>query len=330
MLHPIKVGEYRFENNLALAPMAGVTDQPFRDLAKKLGAGITVSEMVASNPDTRSSRKSQLRTQYLEEASPIIVQIVGNDAEVMADAARYHIDQGAQIIDINMGCPAKKVCRKAAGSALLGDEKNVAQILSAVVKAIDHPVSLKIRTGLSRDTRNAVEIAKIAEDSGVQLLAIHGRSRADKFTGDADYETIGEVCQTINIPVIANGDITTPEKAAEVMQTTGAAGIMIGRAAQGRPWIFREIAHFLKTGEHYPKPGVNEIAALMLNHLRNLHAFYGEPAGVRIARKHIGWYLATLPQSQVWRKKINQLTSSNQQLQEIENYFSLMPADHCV
>lgn len=321
MLHPITIGNYRFENNLALAPMAGVTDQPFRILAKKLGAGITVSEMVASNPETRSSRKSLLRTEYQEEPSPVIVQLVGNDASVMADAAKFHVDQGAHIIDINMGCPAKKVCRKAAGSALLGDEKNVARILCAVVNAIDHPVTLKIRTGVSREARNAVQIAKIAEDNGVQLLTVHGRSREDKFNGDAEYETIRQVCQAVKLPVIANGDISSAKKAAQVFQATGAAGIMIGRGAQGRPWIFREIAHFLKTGEQLPAPKINEIATLMLEHLTNLHTFYGEPAGVRIARKHIGWYFSTLPDSQGWRKRINQLTSSNQQLDAVEQYF---------
>ena len=317
-LHPLNIGSLEFPNNLVLAPMAGVTDLPFRQLCKRMGAGMTVSEMVASNPSLRNSRKSQQRLQHSQEPQPICVQIVGNDPQQMAEAARYNVTMGAALIDINMGCPAKKVYRKQAGSALLANEPLVRSILETVVAAVDVPVTLKIRTGTSPQRRNAVEIAKIAQDSGIQALAVHGRTRADKFNGDAEYETIRNVCQTVSIPVLANGDIHSPQKAANILKLTGADGLMIGRAAQGRPWIFREIGHYLEYGERMSAPRTEEITSILIQHVKALHGFYGEPAGVRIARKHIGWYLKTLGRGILENNKhINRIDSANKQLEAL-------------
>jgi len=272
----MRIGPYQLNNQLILAPMAGVTDLPFRQLCKQLGAGMAVSEMVSSNSLLWGSKKTQRRAEHAGEIEPKSVQIMGTEPEMLAEAARYNADQGAQIIDINMGCPAKKVCNVLAGSALLRDEVLVGRILDAVVKAVDIPVTLKIRTGWDRDNRNAVQIGRIAETAGIQALAIHGRTRADQYKGEAEYDTIGEVKQSISIPVIANGDITSPEKAKSVLEHTGADAVMIGRAAQGRPWIFREIDHYLRTGTKLPEPDVIEVRDILLGHLQNLYAFYGD------------------------------------------------------
>ena len=301
--------------------MAGVTDRPFRQLCKKLGAGMAVSEMVTSNSLLYGSAKTLRRANHEGEVNPISVQIAGADPKLMAEAARYNVDNGAQIIDINMGCPAKKICNVMAGSALLKDEPLVAQILRAVVSAVDVPVTLKIRTGWDKQNRNAVMIAKMAEDIGVQALAMHGRTRACLYTGDAEYDTIAAVKQAIKIPLIANGDITTPEKAKFVLEKTGADAVMIGRAAQGRPWIFREIEHFLATGEHLPPPQVTEIHSVLLEHLNDLYAFYGDLTGMRVARKHISWYTKGLIGSASFRHNMNQLQSIPEQLGAINAFF---------
>ena len=301
--------------------MAGVTDRPFRQLCKKLGAGMAVSEMVTSNSLLYGSAKTLRRANHEGEVNPISVQIAGADPKMMAEAAKYNVDNGAQIIDINMGCPAKKICNVMAGSALLKDEPLVSQILKAVVGAVDVPVTLKIRTGWDKQNRNAVAVAKMAEDIGVQALAMHGRTRACLYTGDAEYETIAAVKQAINIPLIANGDITTPEKAKFVLEQTGADAVMIGRAAQGRPWIFREIEHFLKTGTHLPAPEVSEIHRVMLEHLHDLYAFYGELTGMRVARKHISWYTKGLIGSANFRHGMNQLQTVEAQLAAINEFF---------
>lgn len=297
--------------------MAGVTDLPFRQLCKNLGAGLAVSEMVASNPAMRGSKKSVARTNFSLEIAPVSVQIVGNDPATMADAARHNVALGAQIIDINMGCPAKKVCRKMAGSALLADEPLVEKILSAVTQAVSVPVTLKIRTGTTEDHRNAVQIARIAEQAGIQLLAIHGRTREARFNGTAEHHTTREVCRSVSIPVLANGDIQSPQQALEILKHTGAAGLMIGRAAQGNPWIFREVAHFLSTGQLRSRPSSKEVLSTLLHHIQSLHRFYGEPTGVRIARKHIGWYLQCFSGSRPYRDKINRIESSAAQLDAI-------------
>lgn len=301
--------------------MAGVTDRPFRQLCKKLGAGMAVSEMVTSNSLLYGSAKTLRRANHEGEVNPISVQIAGADPKMMAEAAKYNVDNGAQIIDINMGCPAKKICNVMAGSALLKDEPLVAQILRAVVEAADVPVTLKIRTGWDKFNRNAVAVARMAEDIGVQALAMHGRTRACLYTGDAEYETIAAVKQAIKIPLIANGDITTPEKAKFVLEQTGADGVMIGRAAQGRPWIFREIEHFLKTGTHLPPPEVSEIHRVMLGHLHDLYAFYGDLTGMRVARKHISWYTKGLVGSANFRHNMNQLQTIELQLAAINEFF---------
>lgn len=294
--------------------MAGVTDLPFRNLCKSLGAGMAVSEMVSSNAQLWKSEKTQRRISHAGESEPVAVQIAGADPALMATAAKYNADRGAQIIDINMGCPAKKVCNVMAGSALLRDEQLVAAILEAVVKAVDIPVTLKIRTGWDPAHRNAVRIARIAEQSGIQALAVHGRTRSCAFGGDAEYEIIAQIKQSVAIPVIANGDIATPEKARLVLQQTNADGLMIGRAAQGRPWIFREFAHFLATGEHLPAPTINEVSNILLGHLQNLYEFYGEYAGLRIARKHISWYTKNHPNGAAFRVAINQVETAALQL----------------
>jgi len=302
--------------------MAGVTDRPFRMLCKKLGAGLAVSEMVTSNSLLYGSAKTLRRANHEGEVEPISVQIAGADPKMMAEAARYNVDNGAQIIDINMGCPAKKICNVMAGSALLKDEPLVSQILKAVVAAVDVPVTLKIRTGWDKQNRNAIAVARMAEDIGVQALAMHGRTRACAYMGEAEYDTIAAVKQAIKIPLIANGDITTPEKAKFVLDYTGADAVMIGRAAQGRPWIFREIEHYLATGEHMPAPEVAEIRAVMLGHLHDLYEFYGELTGMRVARKHISWYTKGLKDSANFRHQMNQLQTIEAQLAAIEEFFN--------
>ena len=317
----MQIGPYKLKNNLVVAPMAGVTDRPFRVLCKRLGAGMAVSEMVTSNSLLYGSAKTLRRANHEGEVEPISVQIAGADPKMMAEAAKYNVDNGAQIIDINMGCPAKKICNVMAGSALLKDEPLVAQILKAVVGAVDVPVTLKIRTGWDKQNRNAVAVAKMAEDIGIQALAMHGRTRACGYTGDAEYDTIAAVRQAVDIPLIANGDITTPEKAKFVLERTGADAVMIGRAAQGRPWIFREIEHYLATGEHMPAPEVGEIRAVMLEHLHDLYAFYGELTGMRVARKHISWYTKGLVGSANFRHNMNQLQTIEAQLEAIETFF---------
>lgn len=317
----MQIGPYKLRNNLVVAPMAGVTDRPFRMLCKKLGAGYAVSEMVTSNSLLYGSAKTLRRANHEGEVEPISVQIAGADPKMLAEAAKYNVDHGAQVIDINMGCPAKKICNVMAGSALLKDEPLVSQILKAVVGAVDVPVTLKIRTGWDKQNRNAVAVAKMAEDIGVQALAMHGRTRACAYMGDAEYDTIAEVKQAINIPLIANGDITTPEKAKFVLDYTGADGVMIGRAAQGRPWIFREIEHYLATGEHMPAPEVEEIRSVMLEHLHDLYAFYGDLTGMRVARKHISWYTKGLKDSANFRHAMNQLQTIEEQLAAIHTFF---------
>ena len=313
---------FNLRNNLFVAPMAGVTDRPFRQLCKKLGAGIAVSEMVTSNSLLYGSEKTLRRANHDGEVEPISVQIAGADPDMMARAAIHNAERGAQIIDINMGCPAKKVCNVMAGSALMQDEPLVARILEAVVKAVpDTPVTLKFRTGWNREHRNAPTLARIAEDSGVRALAVHGRTRADQYTGDAEYDTIAEVKSIVRIPVIANGDITTPQKAAFVLGYTGADGVMIGRAAQGRPWIFREIEHFLLTGEELPAPLVSEIHRVCREHLADLYAFYGEERGVKIARKHISWYTKGLVGSAAFRRAMNQIPDPLAQLDAVDDFF---------
>ncbi|MFK8331165.1 tRNA dihydrouridine synthase DusB [Pseudomonas sp. BJa5] len=317
----VRIGPYTLQNSLILAPMAGVTDQPFRQLCRRMGAGLVVSEMVSSDMSLWNSRKSRLRMVHEGDPEPRSVQIAGGDAQMLAAAARANVEAGAQIIDINMGCPAKKVCNKAAGSALLKDEALVSEILHAVVAAVDVPVTLKIRTGWDRANKNGLTVAKIAEQAGIQALAVHGRTRADLYTGDAEYDTIAAIKQAVSIPVFANGDITSPEKARDVLQATGADGLLIGRAAQGRPWIFREIEHYLRTGEHLPAPQLEEVERILLEHLTALHAFYGDVMGVRIARKHVGWYLATLPGAREFRAQFNRLEDTQAQCANVRSFF---------
>jgi tRNA-dihydrouridine synthase B len=317
----MRIGPYQLENNLIVAPMAGVTDRPFRQLCRSFGAGMAVSEMVSSNSALWGNRKTMRRLDFAGESGPISVQILGADPETMAEAARVNVDHGADIIDINMGCPAKKVCKIDAGSALLRNELKVARILEAVVGAVDIPVTLKIRTGWDPDNRNGVDIARIAEGSGIQALAVHGRTRACGFSGEAEYDTIRRIVETVSIPVIANGDIDSPEKAKKVLATTGAAGIMVGRAARGRPWLFREIAHYLATGEDLPGPSPSWICGLLTEHLQHLYDFYGEYQGVRVARKHIAWYSKNLPQSTQFRKRINRAESPQEQRALVEEFF---------
>jgi len=326
----MQLGPYSLSSPVFLAPMAGVTDRPFRLLCSEMGAGLVVSEMVTSEPHLRNSRKTRERMDHIGETGPISVQIAGTEANKMADAAQYNVKHGAQIIDINMGCPAKKVCNVAAGSALMKDEKRVAEILQAVVAAVDVPVTLKIRTGWDLQNKNAPQIARIAEDCGIQMLSIHGRTRADAYRGDAEYDTIARVKQQVNIPLVANGDITSPYKARDVMQKTGADAIMIGRAAQGRPWIFREINHYLETGHILPPLQTTEIGTILARHLSALYGFYGERRGVQIARKHIGWYcknhLSEHKQKELladFRQGINRISDAQQQLEHIVSFFKL-------
>ncbi|MDE1941540.1 MAG: tRNA dihydrouridine synthase DusB [Betaproteobacteria bacterium] len=317
----MQIGPYHLKNNLMVAPMAGVTDRPFRQLCKTMGAGLAVSEMVSSNSLLWGSEKTRRRANHEGEVEPKSVQIAGADPAMMAEAARYNVDQGAQIIDINMGCPAKKVCNVMAGSALLQNEPLVQRILEAVVSAVPVPVTLKIRTGWDRSHRNALTVARIAEESGIQSLAIHGRTRACGYTGEAEYETIAAVKASIRIPVVANGDITSPEKARQVLELTGADGLMIGRAAQGRPWIFREIEHYLTTGNLLPPPEVSEIHRVLNQHLEDLYAFYGLETGVRVARKHISWYTRGLKGSAAFRHAMNQLQTVTEQHQAVNAFF---------
>jgi tRNA-dihydrouridine synthase B len=320
------IGTHTLKNNLVLAPMAGVTDQPFRLLCREQGAGLVISEMVSSNPALYNTRKTQLRLNHDGEAEPRAIQIAGAVPEQMAQAARFNVEHGAQIIDINMGCPAKKVCNLMAGSALLRDEQLVANILESVVNAVDVPVTLKIRTGWDKENRNALKIAQIAESSGIQALTIHGRTRACAFTGVAEHETAGEIKVKVGIPIIANGDIDSPEKAATILKIYNVDGIMIGRAAQGNPWIFREINHYLKTGEKLAPPDENEICEILIKHISNLHKFYGEYQGVRIARKHIGWYCKQHENAGHFRAEVNRIESANEQLSALKHYFSKQQA----
>lgn len=318
----MKISNLSIKNNLFLAPMAGVTDRPFRVLCKSFGAGVAVSEMVTSNSLLYGSEKTKRRADHEGEVDPISVQIAGADPQMMADAARYNRDNGAQIIDINMGCPAKKICNVMAGSALLKHEKLVQDILKSVVSAVDIPVTLKIRTGWDKENRNALTIARIAEDAGIQALSIHGRTRACLYRGDAEYDTIAKVKHNINIPVIANGDITSPEKAKFVLDYTKADAVMIGRAAQGRPWIFREIEYFLETGKHHALPTNEEIQTTTIKHVKDLYSFYGEERGLRVARKHISWYTKGLKNSAQFRASMNQIEDFNEQIDAIDFYFN--------
>lgn len=333
-----KIGNWAINNPTILAPMAGVTDLPFRQLCKMLGAGFVVSEMVTADTSLWNTRKSKQRLAHSDD-EPRSIQLAGNDPHVMAMAARENVELGAQIIDINMGCPAKKVCKKAAGSALLQDEKLVEQILIAVVQAVDVPVTLKIRTGWDLDNRNGVTIAKIAEDAGIQALAVHGRTRACAFKGEAEYDTIARIVDSVNIPVFANGDITSPEKAQRVLKLTGASAVMIGRAAQGNPWLFREINYFLATGEKLAKPTLNEVEKVLNTHIHSLHDFYGELMGARIARKHVAWYLQTQEKlasdhqqktsigsdyHKTFRQTFNKIETAQEQYDVLASYFETL------
>jgi tRNA-dihydrouridine synthase B len=323
----MRIGPYLLRNNLVLAPMAGVTDRPFRQLCKELGAGMAVSEMVTANALLWGSEKTRRRIDHAGEVEPRIVQIAGADPAQMAAAARFNVEQGAQIIDINMGCPAKKVCNVMAGSALLQDEDLVARILDAVVGAVAVPVTLKIRTGWDPEHRNGLAIARIAERAGIQSLAVHGRTRACAYRGEAEYDTIRAIKQEVRIPVLANGDVDSPEKARFVLDHTGADGVMIGRAAQGRPWIFREIEHFLATGTRLPEPSPDEIRAILVRHLENLYTFHGEYTGVRVARKHIAWYTKHQRDGNAFRRHIQQVESREEQLRHTHAYFDRLASE---
>jgi tRNA-dihydrouridine synthase B len=314
------IGPYALRNNVFVAPMAGVTDRPFRQLCKQLGAGYAVSEMAAANPRLWHTDKSTRRTNLDGEMEPKAVQIAGSDPTEMADCARFNVDRGAQIIDINMGCPVKKVCNNWCGSALLQNEKLVGDILNAVVSAVAVPVTLKFRTGWNRANKNALTIAKMAEEAGIVMLTLHGRTRADAYSGNAEYETIAAVKSAVSIPVVANGDIDSPEKARFVLEQTGADAVMIGRAAQGRPWIFREIDHFLRTGTHLPAPSIEEVRKLMAHHLLDHYEFYGETVGLRTARKHIGWYVRDLLGGEAFRKHMNRLETCELQKKSVDTF----------
>jgi tRNA-dihydrouridine synthase B len=318
----MNIGPYHLPSPLILAPMAGVTDRPFRVLCTRMGAAMAVSEMVTSNKQLRHTRKTRLRLDHTGEQKPRSVQIAGTDPSQMAEAAKFNVDHGAQIIDINMGCPAKKVCNVMAGSALMKNEKLVGSILEAVVQAVDVPVTLKTRTGWDPENRNAVAIAQIAEATGIQAIAVHGRTRSCAYKGEAEYETIKAVKSAVNIPVIANGDIDTPQKAEHVLTLTGADAVMIGRAAQGNPWIFKQISHYLQTGKTPAPPSMTEIQNVLINHLQNLYDFYGDYMGVRIARKHIGWYCRHHPDTDSFRKQIIQVEATQEQLDLVQRFFS--------
>jgi tRNA-dihydrouridine synthase B len=317
----MQLGPYQLRNNVFVAPMAGVTDRPFRQLCKELGAGYAVSEMAASNPRVWASEKTARRINHEGEMEPKAVQIAGADPQLLAEAARFNVDRGAQIIDINMGCPVKKVCNNWCGSALLRDEPLVASLLQAVVAAVDVPVTLKFRTGWDRNHKNALTIARIAEDSGIAMLTLHGRTRADGYRGEAEYDTIAAVKAAVQLPVVANGDIDSPQKAREVLQKTGADAVMIGRAAQGRPWIFREIDHYLRTGSVLPAPRIEEVRQRMAQHLRAHYAFYGDYLGVRTARKHIGWYVQDLEGGEAFRQQMNRIDDCALQLAAVDAFF---------
>jgi tRNA-dihydrouridine synthase B len=319
----MQIGPYKLANNLALAPMAGVTDLPFRLLCRRMGAGIAAGEMLTCDVRLWHTEKSRRRMDHSGEPEPRVVQIAGGDPEMMAEAARRNVDAGAQIIDINMGCPAKKVCNKAAGSALMKDEPLVRQILEAVVKAVDVPVTLKTRTGWNPDLRNGPAIARMAESIGVRALAIHGRTRACMYQGNAEYDTIAAIKQSVSIPIFANGDIDSGVKAKLVLEQTGVDGLMIGRSAQGRPWIFREIIAALN-GEAFHEPSFAEVRDIMLAHLRDLHAFYGEEAGVRVARKHIDWYAKSRASAPALRQAVMQATDASIQIERVQDYFDAL------
>ncbi|MCC4798832.1 MULTISPECIES: tRNA dihydrouridine synthase DusB [Enterovibrio] len=317
----MQIGPYKLENTLIVAPMAGVTDRPFRELCLSHGAGMAVSEMMSSNPAMWHTAKSMNRMVHLDEKGIRSVQIAGAEPALMADAARYCVENGAQIVDINMGCPAKKVNKKLAGSALLTRPDIIEQILKAVVAAVDVPVTLKTRTGWDPENKNCLQIAKLAEDCGIQALALHGRTRACMYKGEAEYDSIRAVKEAISIPVIANGDIDTPQKAKHVLEYTGADALMIGRPAQGRPWIFREIQHYLDTGEELAAPPMEEVKAILLGHVQELHQFYGELKGLRIARKHVGWYLKEHDVIGDFRRTFNAIEDANQQIDALQDYF---------
>ena len=325
-----QIGPYTIDSQVILAPMAGVTDQPFRKLCKRLGAGLVVSEMVIADTRLWNSRKSSYRLNHTGESEPRSVQIAGGDPEMMAQAARMNVERGAQIIDLNMGCPAKKVCNKAAGSALLKDEPLVHSILQSVTAAVDVPVTLKIRTGWDTDNRNALTVAKMAQDCGIAALAVHGRTRACKYRGEAEYDTIAQVREVLEIPLFANGDIRCPEKAASVLKHTQADAVMIGRAAQGNPWIFREIDHYLRHHEHLTRPSQHEVLTTLLDHLSELHAFYGDVMGPKIARKHVGWYLQDQPNSVSFRAHFNQLETAEDQIAALNAFFNGASDDFAV
>ena len=322
----MQIGPYMIQPRVVLAPMAGVTDKPFRLLCKRLGAGLAVSEMTISDPRFWNTRKSLQRMDHAGEPDPVSVQIAGTEPRQLAEAARYNVDHGAQIVDINMGCPAKKVCNTWAGSALMRDEALVGRILEAVVAAVPVPVTLKIRTGWDTANRNAPAIARIAEAAGIQALTVHGRTRDQHYTGQAEYQTLAAIKAGLRIPVIANGDIDSPRKAAQVLAETGADAVMVGRAAQGRPWIFRAIAHYLATGEELPEPGLEEVRAILLGHLQALHAFYGEEQGVRIARKHLGWYAKDRAENAAFRAVVNRAQTAEEQLRLTAGYFDALVA----
>ena len=319
----MRIGRYELVNNLALAPMAGVTDLPFRLLCRRMGAGIAAGEMLTCDVRLWHTEKSRRRMDHTGEPEPRVVQIAGGDPEMMVEAAQRNVDAGAQIIDINMGCPAKKVCNKAAGSALMRDEPLVQAILEAVVKAVNVPVTLKIRTGWDPDHRNGLNIARMAEASGIQALAVHGRTRACMYQGNAEYETIRAIKQSVSIPIFANGDIDSAAKAKHVLEQTGVDGLMIGRSAQGRPWIFNEI-HAALNGEFFVAPSIAEVRDIMLAHLRDLHAFYGEEAGVRVARKHIDWYAKSRASAPALRQAVMQATDATTQLDRVQAYFNAL------